>query len=127
MTNLVRVALEPIALVFLREREQGREKSLGVRTFMHARTFKHFQFKLETLLNSKREKHHREHTKKHPLKTTHLFAHVQLELLHGRVVELQTAHELVRLERHDDDDVSLFCAHKNAQRKWNFSTDTNEP
>ena len=73
--------------------------------------------------NSKREKKHfyyRERTKdtnkKHA--RSYLFAHVQLELLHGRVVELQTAHELVRLERHDD------CAHKNAQRKWNFSTDT---
>ena len=32
-------------------------------------------------------------------KKTHLFAHVQLELLHG-LVQLQTTHELVRLERH---------------------------
>ncbi len=46
------------------ESKEEEKSLLGVRTFMHARTFKHFQFKLETLLHSKREKHfYRERTK----------------------------------------------------------------
>ena len=105
MTNLVRVALEPIALVFLRERRaEGRRKELSSRENLYAcaHIFKHFQFKLETLLHFYREQRTKDTTTQKKTKARYLFAHVQLELLHGRVVELQTAHELVRLERHDD-------------------------
>tara|TARA_B100000405_G_C16387437_1_gene301668 strand:+ start:160 stop:492 length:333 start_codon:yes stop_codon:yes gene_type:complete len=109
VTNLVRVALEPIALVFLRERRaEGRRKELSRRETLYAfaRTFlsisnSNSKRSYALLPRTTNKGHH--HTRKKKTKAArYLFAHVQLELLHGRVVELQTAHELVRLERHDD-------------------------
>jgi hypothetical protein len=110
VTNLVRVALEPIALVFLKEKEEqvGRRKELSRRETLYAfaRTFlsisnSNSKRSYALLPRTTNKGHH--HTRKKKTKAArYLFAHVQLELLHGRVVELQTAHELVRLERHDD-------------------------
>ena len=113
VTNLVRVALEPIALVFLKRLLFGEEKSSRWEQHTCARlrdVYKHFQFEREKhiIMSTSKRTTTKPNTQNPQQNTTaYLFAHVQLELLSRGLVELQTAHgELVRLERHDK------CTHR---------------